>query len=62
MSDHVSRLVEQRQLRRGVLQLLAEPLPDDARAQFLDDAEADLNRQLPAPGRAHMRMYLKSVD
>lgn len=61
MSDRVNRLIEQRQLRRGVMALLAEPLQGAEKEVFLSVAEEDLNTSLPAPGRHHMRLYLKAV-
>lgn len=61
MTDDVNRLVERRQLMRAAIANLAEPLEGEARVRFLAAAEERLNRSLPAPGRAHMRNYLRAV-
>lgn len=60
MSDH-SRLVEQRILRRKVIEILASPLEGQAREQFLAAAEERIKRQLPAPSRQQMRRNLSIV-
>lgn len=56
------RLIEQRLLRRAIIDILAAPLGGDARERFCTDAEADLNRSLPAPGRQQMRASLRVID
>lgn len=61
MGDEVSRLIEQRAVMRAAIECLAEPLQGEAKEQFLAGAEATFNRALPAPGRQHMRMYLRAV-
>ena len=61
MADEISGLIEQRQVMRGIIDMLAEPLTGDARAEFLITAERRLNDAYPAPGKHHMRMYLRSV-
>jgi hypothetical protein len=61
MGVEIDRLVEQRQLRMAVIDLLAQPLQDEARERFVADQRAKLERELPAPGRHHMRLYLRSV-
>ena len=61
MGTEVSRLIEQRAVMRAAIACLAEPLHGEAKDRFLTDAEAKLNRTLPAPGRQHMRMYLRAV-
>lgn len=61
MGDEVSRLVEQRAVMRAAIECLAEPLEGDAKDQFLREAERKLNKALPAPGRHHMKLYLRQV-
>lgn len=61
MSDEISRLIEQRAVMRAAIACLAEPLTGEAKQQFLDQAEDRFNKSLPAPGRHHMRMYLRSA-
>lgn len=61
MGTEVSRLIEQRAVMRAAIACLAEPLHGDAKARFIAQAEAKFNRTLPAPGRQHMRMYLRAV-
>lgn len=60
MSDP-HRLIEQRLLRRKVIELLATPLEGVDREQFLAQAEERMKRQLPAPGRDQMRRNLSIV-
>jgi len=62
MTNSSTRLIEQRLLRRGVMNLLAEPLTGEAREEFLSSEEARLNSSLPRPTRAQMRSVLKKVD
>lgn len=60
LHDH-DRLIEQRQLRRMVIEFLAQPLEGAAREAFIADAEERMKRELPAPGRQQMRSYLSIV-
>ncbi len=61
MGVEIDRLVEQRQLRMAVIDILAEPLQGAAREQFVAEQRVKLDRELPAPSRHHMRLYLKAV-
>lgn len=61
MGDEVSRLIEQRAVMRAAIACLAEPLHGAAKDEFVARAEARFNRELPAPGRQHMKMYLRAV-
>ena len=61
MSAEINRLVEQRQLRLAVIDMLAEPLEGEARATFVAEQRAKLERELPTPGKHHMRLYLRAV-
>jgi hypothetical protein len=62
MSAEINRLVEQRQLRLAAIDCLAQPLQGDVRQAFIEKHTAIMNRELPAPSRHHMRLYLKAVD
>jgi len=61
MSAQIDRLVEQRQLRMAIIDMLAQPLAGDARDEFVREQRAKLERELPAPSRHHMRLYLRAV-
>jgi hypothetical protein len=61
MSAEIDRLVEQRQLRLAIIDLIAAPLSGEARDQFILDQRERLERELPAPSRHHMRLYLRAV-
>ena len=43
------------------MDMLAAPLHGSERERFLSDAEADLNKSLPAPGRQQMKNALRIV-
>lgn len=61
MSAETNRLIEQRQLRLAIIDMLARPLSGEDKEQFVADQRAKLERELPAPSRHHMRMYLKAI-
>jgi hypothetical protein len=62
MGGQINGLIEQRQLRLAIIDILAQPLQGDAREEFIARQREILNRDLPAPSRHHMRLYLKAVD
>lgn len=51
----MASILEQRLIRRQIIDVLAAPLHGDAREAFLADAERALNAQLPLPGRIQRR-------
>lgn len=59
MQDHVRQVLRERQLRRGVMQLLASNMTGEARAEFLDSSERALNRDCPLPSKGAMRLVMK---
>lgn len=61
MAQEIDRLVEQRQLRMAVIDFLAQPLLPEARAAFVSEQRAKLDRELPAPSRHHMKLYLRAI-
>jgi hypothetical protein len=61
MGVEIDGLIEQRQLRMAVIDMLAQPLEGAAKDTFVAQQRAKLERELPAPSRHHMRMYLRSV-
>lgn len=58
MGETTHTNIEQRQLMRAAIEVLAEPLIGDAKSQFLTDAEALMNRTFPAPTAQSLRAYL----
>ncbi|MGE8141777.1 hypothetical protein ACQKOE_07365 [Novosphingobium sp. NPDC080210] len=48
-------IVQQRLIRRQIIEIIAAPLEGAAKEAFLADAEAALNRQLPLPNRTQRR-------
>jgi hypothetical protein len=61
MGVEIDRLVEQRQLRMAVIDFLAQPLQGAAKDAFVAEQRAKVERELPAPSRHHMRLYLRAV-
>lgn len=53
-------VIKKRQFLRMAADLLAGPLEGEAKAAFLADQEARINRSYPAPSPANMRSYLKA--
>jgi hypothetical protein len=61
MGIETDRLVEQRQLRLAVIDFLAAPLVGEAKVAFVAQQRAKLDRELPAPSRHHMKLYLRAI-
>ncbi len=47
--------LEERQLMRMAIGLLAEPLADSVRDGFIEQSVSKMNRRTPAPGKAQKR-------
>lgn len=62
MENPSSKLIQQRLLMRGVINLLAEPLSGEKAEAFLSSEEERLNASLPHPGKTQMKATLKIVD